>query len=425
MMPPVIYLTARHFSEQGWLPCIVPSGKFVRGDNTELEGKISGSDVLGSARIVGSCLVRHSPSPQRLWESVGGPTIVLFMLHQYIKESSDNTSVDIWMEKTAISAIALVEALVKDSLPMREIFLQEHGFHVLASCLRKLCGKLGALNKAIVEGCLSLARSLKTDLLQGDAAAAVLQGILFDFNVWGHISLENRIYLLENICSLTPTIGSCIRQYIGLQRIMDIARKYFAVDDNGSENTHGMSESAENIIIHLVTIVVKAAHQDYVRHTPTASSEKSLKPAQKLRELDILFLCLEETSRPSFADKLVLLIIELLYDCPRAVVQALASTRFYDVTVVSLLTSPMYSSRVRRSALHLFLWGLIQEYPDLSRDILYWLEKYSRGMGSGEIKYQDNLHDTSQLASPGKDHNCQPCKLYHEYTLKIKFIVLF
>jgi hypothetical protein len=435
MKPPVFYLTARHFDPAEGLSCLVPSGRAAAGDQLELEPPPRGfADSLAPPRLVGAC----SPclaTQQRLWEDVGGPSIVLFMLHQCIKDSTEHSSNISLLERVVLSAVRLVTALVQESMLMREVFLQEHGFHVLALCLRALPRAVssGLLGRALVDACIQLARGLKTDLAEGgDAAAAALQGVLFDFGIWKHASLANRIHLLDSVAQLAPSIGSSLKQFIGLRRVLDLAREHMlgkspapapaagagAVAGAGAGHGPTLSdaeqERAEEAVIRLVTLILKAAQEEYDSSALMgASHNHKIVPQseQPFAEIDMIFSCLEETTNTRFAERLILHAIELLYECPRAFTRALASTRFYDVTAVKLLASPRYSPEMRRATLHLFLWGLIQAHPDLARDLLYWLKKFSRGAEGEEVWYQHDAHNLpTQPSEPERRKVRRPSK---------------
>lgn len=383
---PILCLTASHFNTEEWLPCIVPGGRPAAGDAVELEPRVSGSDILASPMIIGSCTAHFDKTFMRLWEASEGPSIVLFVLHHCIKEfkelsmaNSPDDEMTRGLSHLVISAVQLISVLLKHSLAMREIMLQEHGFHVLSHCLRSLPYRLELLDMTLIDECVNLVRNLKTDLFLGDAAAAGLQGLLFDFSVWKHATLRNKIHLLTSISNLSPSIGPCLKQFIGLQRVLDIARRYVIVFKEPV--VEGEDVLAEDAVIKLVVIMLKAAQNQY----------DSGKSGRQFTEIDAIFSCLEETSNSRFAERLILHTIELLYDCPDVFIKVLAENRFYDVTAVKLLTHSSYSHDVRRSALHLFIWGLVQAYPDIKRDILYWLKKLGRGAGGGEVWYQHDV----------------------------------
>eukprot|EP01036_Dinobryon_divergens_P021521 gene21521-29534_t len=91
----------------------------------------------------------------------------------------------------------MIASVLRSSVEMRDVFLQQHGFHIIACCLRKLPNKSSNLDIKTVEMCFELVRALGVDAEEGDCIAAALQGLFFDFSLWGEARREVKSFLLR------------------------------------------------------------------------------------------------------------------------------------------------------------------------------------------------------------------------------------
>src|SRR3546814_299324 len=149
-----------------------------------------GADYTCVARLQGSCVVDSILAWSDAWFVAGGPALVLKLLWGYcgMRRDRSDSQVDATGESSPTSqtpadgcielCIHLLAGMVRSSVCLREIFLQHHGFHVVAACLFRLKDKENSITVSVVNTCMELVRGFGADSRGGDGLAAALQGLL-------------------------------------------------------------------------------------------------------------------------------------------------------------------------------------------------------------------------------------------------------
>jgi hypothetical protein len=468
---PLFVFTAHHFmdpkavSTDGdqtsmWSACSSPG--ILTNGFIELSSECPTIDLTSLPTCVGDCAVVGSskvPVVLDLWIAAGGVSLPLYLLWEYctsIPASSDMyephlgaTSFDAVLKDCILSTIRLITALISGSPHLKDVLLQEHGFHVMATSLSRLPNKSYFIDEAVVDECINLIESLGSDARSGDAIIAALQGLLFDFAVWGSASIKTKIYLMNRISDLMGDIGRVLHMAIGLQRILDVIKSHMLdlstsagdvalpslLDDidespdvrlagdydvvsqspyldraksgtsSGSEHPQKyvqiLRESLGECIERILTIAVDAARKVYMETKQNALriareaasvSSKAVSNVPIFLECEMLLSCIEDASSNVLVERVLRIINNLRYELPEELDLVLEDTRFVDTTAVHLLCRKGFSTEVRRSVLILMLWSIKRAHQNLLEDILGLCEvMFRRGSMSG--------HDMTSPAS--------------------------
>lgn len=470
---PLFVFTAHHF--------IDPKAVSSDGDQTSMWSAYSSPGILTNGFIelspdcptidltalptcVGDCSVVSSekvPVVLDLWIAAGGVSLPLYLLWEYCTSipaapepylpecGGTSSGFDASLKDCILSTIRLVTALISGSPDLKDMLLQEHGFHVIATSLSRLANKSYFIDEAVVDECVNLVESLGNDAKAGDSIIAALQGLLFDFDVWGDASMTTKIYLVNKISDLTSDIGRVLHAAIGLQRILDVFKAHMLdltastsdvaipslLDDidespdarlaadyevvskspyinrtksttspdshSSQKQSKGLRESLGDCIERLLTIEVDAARKAYVEGRQNAlraardvgnTSAKAVPNSPIFLEPEMLLSSIEDASSNVFVERVLRIMSNLRYELPDELELVLEDTRFVDTTAVYLLCKKGFSTEVRRSVLILMLWSIKKAHHGLLDDILGLCEvMFRRGSMSG--------HDATSPAS--------------------------
>ena len=265
---PTFCITAAHFLPLANLPQIPPGRPNV--DHIEMVSRVieDSPNVDGNTLVpsmTGACQlsvidgVDSTMSRADTWLAAGGSMLLILMLQEYVKainmryhsgprgnsnsnvmtSSSSNLSSSLSQSQqqhqqgedlTSLlhKSMSLLATLLESSADLKEQFIQIHGFHVIGSILAQLFHKRRTITNETVDCCVELCLSLGTDATKGDGIAAALQGLLFDYRVWGDASDTVKLYLLNGVSNVVGSNSEQLFRCIGLQRLLDVFRLYIS-----------------------------------------------------------------------------------------------------------------------------------------------------------------------------------------------------
>ena len=473
---PLFSITAYHFISMANLPQMVPGRQNV--EHIEMVMRDSNDSTTADGNHLtpcmnGSCLLNistiYDDYAHRSWcesiNSVGGCLLFLYILNEYvqcgnsvirsqraqsssIKDSieADNESLNYHIadssNETLINSstmmvhvrfiVSLVSSLIESCAESKEQFLQVHGFHVVGACFAKLENKRELITKDFVDCCMQLCLSLGADALKGDGINSALQGLLFDYRVWGECESDVKLYLLNGVYNLVGSSGGDhLFRSIGLQRLLDVFRLYICPNNlptPSSTNRMGSSISAQNFAsnssqgnvltcgeavalqtdaadacVRLINVVIDAG-------LTAATKARNALPVIRTpailfgREAEILCLCLEEAQAGLVVERVLRILASLRTRAASAVLQAFVDSRFAETTAVTLLTTAGYSAEVRRETVINVLWTLGEQLKHIPLQLSQF-RKSNRGfispssLGSFGLFLNQSLSHTQNQAS--------------------------
>ena len=165
---PLFVFTAKHFSPHSLLPY-----SYVGRVNIEHVEMISGfqePEIDKVPFIAGGCTFITAVSWNQVWIHLGGTTALLYLVWSYSQQSNEAGKEGREEHRQQCFAcihktLELLEVLLCSSADARDLFLQEHGFHLLAYSLARVgLGSSSAsssfINRDLVDRCF--------DLVQGE-----------------------------------------------------------------------------------------------------------------------------------------------------------------------------------------------------------------------------------------------------------------
>ena len=264
---PTFCITSAHFIPLANLPQISPGRPNV--DHIEMVSRviedspnIDGNTLVPS--MTGTCQlsvidgIDSTMSRADTWLAAGGSMLLILMIQEYVKAinvryqsgqrgtSSSNITTSSSSNPSSLlqsqllnqqgedllsllhKNMSLLATLLESSADLKEQFVQIHGFHVIGSILAQLLQKHRTITKEMVDCCVELCLSLGTDATKGDGIAAALQGLLFDYRVWGDASDTVKLYLLNGVSNVVGSNSEQLFRCIGLQRLLDVFRLYIS-----------------------------------------------------------------------------------------------------------------------------------------------------------------------------------------------------
>ena len=162
---PIFVFTANNFAPHSLLP-FTRIGK-VNVEHIEMISNFQEPDMDKVPFVAGNCTIITAVSWNQVWLQIGGPSVLLYLIWTYAqngfpssKEQSeyDPQSARVMQQacfECIIKAIELLEILLTLSGDAKDFFLQEHGFHILASSLTIIEDK-HIFDENLVDHCVSL-----------------------------------------------------------------------------------------------------------------------------------------------------------------------------------------------------------------------------------------------------------------------------
>ena len=259
---PILCITAAYFIPLANLPQLPPGRPNVDHigmvsrmieDSPNVDGNVLVPSMTGSCQLSVIDGVDSTMSQADALLAAGGGMLMLYLLQEYVRAvnarhgrgspmSSSSSSSSSWASSSASlaadlalihSTISLLATLLESSADLKEQFIQIHGFHIVGSCLSQLTHKRRTLSTATVDCCVELSLSLGADALKGDGVASALQGLLFDFRVWGEVDGAVKLHLLTKVAALVGSSGEQLFRCVGLQRLLDVLRLYVSHPSEG------------------------------------------------------------------------------------------------------------------------------------------------------------------------------------------------
>eukprot|EP01038_Epipyxis_sp_PR26KG_P005336 gene5336-7405_t len=377
----IFCIKACNFNPGSNLPQISPGRLFP--EHIEMVNRLAEFDSPLVVTLQGTATLGFRSSWVESYMEAGGSSLVLYMLWNYCgikykvvdsSKAADATSSKLEFGLNCIKkCMTLVGNLIKATADLKEHFIQIHGFHITGSCLSSLSQdvKKNYIDQEIVNISIDLVKSLRNDSVKGDGITAALQGLLFDFRIWGSCSLPTMKYLLDRLSEMMlESASDQLYKSIGIQRILDVFRLYIARVSTSSSKAdislkadHSNSQQQlmewADAVQRLLVVAMDAAKSF------TVKMRTSLSP-----EAEILLKCLEETNSCLIAERILRVLGNLRLTSQVALIQALISLRYHETTIVSLLTKRGFSIEVRRNALINLFWLLNEELSSLATDIV-------------------------------------------------------
>ena len=264
---PTFCITAAHFLPLANLPQIPPGRPNV--DHIEMVSRVieDSPNVDGNTLVpsmTGACQlsvidgVDSTMSRADTWLAAGGSMLLILIMQEYVKainaryqsgqrgNGSSSIAVSSSSNQSSLSpsqqlhqpgedlpsllhkSMSLLATLLESSADLKEQFVQIHGFHVIGSVLAQLYHKHYTITKETVDCCVELCLSLGTDATKGDGIAAALQGLLFDYRIWGDATDNVKLYLLNGVSNVVGSNSEQLFRCIGLQRLLDVFRLYIS-----------------------------------------------------------------------------------------------------------------------------------------------------------------------------------------------------
>lgn len=268
------------------------------------------------------------------------------------------------MRCSVVECLGLLSGLIKCHTDLKEQFIQMHGFHILSYILSNLPPELkkSLIDVKFVDACCSLVDSLGTDSTRGDGICAAMQGLLFDFRIWGCCNIKLLRYYLEKVSNLSLKAGDSLFRCVGVQRILDIFRVHVAkiVDSISPQSSdYQTATDCSDEFLRLLIII----------------KDSALVGAQKSKgniciETDALLLSLEESSSNLLIERILRLLGNIRFTSPSSLQQSLTSFRYHDTTTISLWLKKGMSLEVRAHALQNLLWLLSCQCKSVPHHIL-------------------------------------------------------
>lgn len=328
--------------------------------------------------LIGKCKLVWTNSFAESWYNSGGGIMLLYILWGYCTILSSSTddehtgsactgSTQYENTKAVVitnikSTLRLLVEVMKSSGELRELFLQQHGFHVLGLCLSRIANKHSILDEDIVCTCLDFIYAFGQDATKGDVLRSALQGFLMDFRIWGHCANNVKTRILDAISSLTRDAGELLYRDAGVVRILDILRLHVFSsehDEHSSIIINGQDSKVQEKQDYLSC--VDAAYR--LLHIVVDSAKMNRSRSNNFNEvIEELLRCLEETNSPRLAERILKITSNLRSSLPNTLNKTLNATRFCETTAVALLTKSNYTLETRKISLELILWLLLEDY---------------------------------------------------------------
>ncbi|KAJ1415180.1 hypothetical protein B484DRAFT_434793, partial [Ochromonadaceae sp. CCMP2298] len=372
-------------------PLVTPGYLFP--DHIDLQPRTYEHDEPLLCSLTGTAVVDLSSGGLDVWPEAGGVALLLYLFWIYcdvwgdsgrggggsggstgsglavdtsntlISDTTPSTTTPTPTPPThALSALRCLNTLLSQLLgasnDLKEQFVQLHGFHVLGSCLALLPAQVQVLmDTDLVDQLFDLVAAMGADATRGDGITAALQGLLFDFRVWGGLSVGVLCHYLQRLSGLLLESGALLYKSVGVQRLLDIFRLHVAgkipsrVVAAAGDGVLGAEEGAAvecaDCMHRLLIVCMEAAHAF------AGKNKVSLAP-----EAEALLRCAEESHSSIVAERALRLVGHLRLTSPRSLAAALHSVRFTDTMIVPLLTRGGFSAEVRSSALCNLFWLL-------------------------------------------------------------------
>jgi hypothetical protein len=356
--------TPNHFVSTSFLPTYSPGKLFL--EFMELSVIDPRVETTRIPILTGLCEVESFHPWSQAWLNIGGTTTLLYLFWDYLllmKSHPDHMELIV---QTVFELLGLVSTLIRCSVNAREKFIQEHGFHILSAGFRMVGMDQFVTNLNDFEYFKTLISATLSSTPQcGDELAAVFQGFLFDFDLWGSLRIDLRIGILQFIISLSENRADVLYESIGIQKLISIMDRQLSSIPDSFE-----IESAHLLAIHfsdVLLVMIRYSLQSHRTATSPASTLENLK-----RDISLLVTLLEVSCCSLTIERILSVLHDLRNQDPALVEECLYFTRFADTAALRLLCSVElnFSLQVRRDSFLLFLWQLMQTLRNLPSQLL-------------------------------------------------------
>ena len=402
-LPVLFNITAPHLITGANLPQY-PLGR-LNADHTEMTPWTPGAHFKAPT-ITGGCRLSLPCSWVSAWIDAGSCSVILHLISYYCKAinldvstqaaaanltnntpspttsitsppTSPPTAVVVQPSETIHclkQTIDLLQQLLRTSAEAKEQFLQIHGFHILSHHLAQLYRKDLHLDVDLVTACCALLPALGIDSRSGDGIAAALQGLLFDFRVWGECAPEVRMQHMFRLVEMTSDKGDELDRCIGVQRILDALRLYILRQDFSNTNNTNNTNTVNNIS-EIEALHVACAEAGYSLLAISVDASLSLYNKTNnnkfiISDIESFFACLEETNSCLLSERILRIIYKYKECIPILLSDILQRIRYAETTAVALLSRKGFSAEVYRETVSLLLWGLIREASVDSNELM-------------------------------------------------------
>lgn len=359
-LPVMFNITASHLIEGANLPQF-PLGR-LNVDYTEMSPRSSAVTNFLSPNITGGCRVTLPNSWVDAWLDAGGCAVILYLINHYCSLANTEVETDGVETKSSESmgcvkrGLSLLTQLVRQSAEAKEQFIQTHGFHLLSHSLAQLTHKGFQLDLDMINLCCDLLPALGADARNGDGVAAALQGLLFDFRVWGEASLEVRMHHMFRLVDLTSERGEELEKSIGVQRILDILRLHVLRQDYSlgrQADFEGIQVACAEAGYSLLTIATDSGLALLNRNISNVN--------YVITDIEALLAGVEETNSCLLTERILRVLLKFRDMAPTVFNDVIGRHRYAETTAVSLLSRKGYSAEIHRETIALVLWSLVRE----------------------------------------------------------------
>jgi hypothetical protein len=404
-LTPIFCITPVKATADARIPLVTPG--VLYSDHIDLQPRVPEHDELLLCTLTGGCAVRGLTGGIDVWQDAGGCAVVMYLFWAYCdinctsakSAPSSNKSQANFLDDAVdrppsaastskplnehakdgiLATLRLLALLIATSTDFKEQFIQCHGFHVIGYCLSIMpdAVKRSLIDEELIDICFDLVQALGHDSERGDGISAAMQGLLFDFRVWGACQLPALSHYLQRLSARLVELGSLVYKCIGVQRILDIFRLHIArklsttptpATGGGAKgsNASGADSAEEHSLeiadsVHRLLIIAMDAAQSFAVRTKTTVAP----------DAEALLRCLEETNNAVIAERILRLIGSLRLSAPNSLKTALHAVRYNDTAIIPLLNKKGFSMEVRSGALCNLLWMWGEDVRQLPPQII-------------------------------------------------------
>jgi hypothetical protein len=211
-----------------------------------------------------------------------------------------------------------------------------------------------SFTKELIDNCIILTNNLGIDATKGDGITSAIQGLLFNFQVWGITPLEMKLYLLDSVFNLNYITGKIFWESIGVQTLLDIMRAYLfnivVIDPDHNIILNKISDIMQNILTMTMLSIVE-----------DATNSKSKKKKMLHSEIQMILHCIEESNSFQIVEILLNILLQVQKIAPKILLISFKKNKVSE-TIMSHIFNKFGSNLfIRKIILQLFIWQISEE----------------------------------------------------------------
>lgn len=355
---PLFMFSAHHFATDALIPHTTIGRN--KAEHVEMSKRCINTDTSSVPVLHGSGHVSLDQSWKSVWLSINGTSVALYLLSDYCSLRADNSNksdsyindVDCCMD----GCFELIGCLVLSSIDMRDKFIQEHGFHVIAQCLSRLDAT--CLSCKTIDLCVKLIQSFGVDSLEGDVITSALQGLLFNIRLWSISNRVTRTHLFAQVYHITSHTPQLLYRAIGTRKTLDVISAICKMSPFGESECNNYDTEIHDAGYRLLSLVIDGAI-DYF------DCEKFV----QIPDIEYVVLALDDVYCSFASERILNLLEKFLISHPRSLYRTLCDTRFPETAGLRLLCDGTFTVKTRKIALMLTLWTLKENLGSVPEQI--------------------------------------------------------